>query len=249
MDADTIQKIAAEVARHLSSRPWVLLLIQAILLLMAAGLGAYYGEYLKTRGKNLATKADFDTLLDQLRANTELVETIKTEVSQRDWAKREWTNLRRVKLEALLDTMHECDDYLDRFRQSAFEGKLLQERDPGGKFDTITDLYFPELLSEASAFSLLYRGERGHWIALLREMKQQQDHEALLKVREEHSAQWDSRKRMDARQDLRNAARKLLVEIMGVESQGCPVPTRSIDQHGVQMLAFSRSATGRATTS
>jgi hypothetical protein len=31
----------------------------------------------------------------QLKANTELVETLKSDVGQKDWAKREWTNLRR----------------------------------------------------------------------------------------------------------------------------------------------------------
>jgi hypothetical protein len=34
-------------------------------------------------------------------------EGIKSEVSQRDWAQREWTTLRRVKLESLLEKMHE----------------------------------------------------------------------------------------------------------------------------------------------
>jgi len=109
MDEATIQKIAAEVARHLPSYAWVLLLVQVVILAAAAAVGAFFGEYLKTRGKNLATKADFDSLQDQLRANTELVETIKAEVGQKDWAQREWTNLRRTKLEALLEKMHDCE--------------------------------------------------------------------------------------------------------------------------------------------
>src|SRR5262249_17746595 len=101
-----------EVARHLPSYAWVLLLVQVVILAAAAAVGAFFGEYLKTRGKNLATKADFDSLQDQLRANTELVETIKAEVGQKDWAQREWTNLRRTKLEALLEKMHDCETYL-----------------------------------------------------------------------------------------------------------------------------------------
>jgi hypothetical protein len=97
LDEVAIQKIAAEVVRHLPSYPWVLLAVQLVLTLAAAGIGSFLGEYLRTRGKNLATKADFDSLQDQLRANTELVETIKAEVGQKDWAQREWTNLRRTK--------------------------------------------------------------------------------------------------------------------------------------------------------
>ena len=62
MDEATIQKIAAEVARYLPSYAWVLLLVQVVILAAAAAVGAFFGEYLKTRGKNLATKADFDSL-------------------------------------------------------------------------------------------------------------------------------------------------------------------------------------------
>jgi hypothetical protein len=64
MDTDTIQKIAAEIAKHLSGGAWGLLVIQTILILAAAGLGTFFGEYFKTRGRNLATKADFDSLQD-----------------------------------------------------------------------------------------------------------------------------------------------------------------------------------------
>ena len=59
------------------------LVVQSALMLIAAAAGAFLGEYLKTRGKNLATKADFESLSDQLRASTEMVETIKAEIGQK----------------------------------------------------------------------------------------------------------------------------------------------------------------------
>src|SRR5215470_3508972 len=49
--------------------------------------------------KNLATREDFENLKAQLRENTELVENIKADIGQRDWAAREWRNTRRIKLE------------------------------------------------------------------------------------------------------------------------------------------------------
>jgi hypothetical protein len=106
MDQATIQQIAAEVVRHLPSYTWTLLLVQVLLILIAAAAGAFFGEYLKTRGKNLATKADLESIKAQLSTTTQVVETIKSEVGQRDWAQREWTNLRRMKLEALLAAVH-----------------------------------------------------------------------------------------------------------------------------------------------
>jgi hypothetical protein len=64
MDQETIQKLAAEIVRHLPSYSWGLLAIQLGLTLLAAGAGAFFAEYFKTRGKSFATKADFESLLE-----------------------------------------------------------------------------------------------------------------------------------------------------------------------------------------
>jgi|SRR5262249_8710422 len=142
MDPATIQQIAAEVARHLPSYAWMQLLVAMLLMAIAGAVGAFFGEYFRTRGKNLATKADFESLQDQLRANTELVETIKAEVGQKDWAAREWINLRRTKLEALLEKMHDCEVYLDVLRKRCVDGEEVpRDRDPMSELDTIATLY------------------------------------------------------------------------------------------------------------
>ena len=86
MDQETVRRIAEEVAPV--RLPVEFLAIQMIVTLLAAGLGAFFAEYLRTRGKNLATMADFDRLQNELSANTKLVETIKAEVGLRDWAAR-----------------------------------------------------------------------------------------------------------------------------------------------------------------
>jgi hypothetical protein len=155
MDKETIQQIAAEVVARLpfGDRYWLFLTINVIVMALAAGFAAWSGSFLKTKGQNFATKRDFDDLLKQLRANTELVEGIKSEVSQRDWTQREWTNLRRVKLEALLEKMHECEIYLDRLRSSCSGGNPLDDkRDPINELDAIGILYFPELRNAVSDF-------------------------------------------------------------------------------------------------
>jgi hypothetical protein len=155
MDKETIQQIAAEVIARLpfGDRYWLFLAINVIVMASAAGFAAWFGSFLKTKGQNFATKRDFDDLQKQLSANTELVEGIKSEVSQRDWTQREWTNLRRVKLEALLEKMHESEAYLERLRSSCDEGKLPDyEHDPIIELDAIGKLYFPELSNAVSGF-------------------------------------------------------------------------------------------------
>ena len=129
--------------------------VYGIITILAAGLGAWFASFLKTKGQNFATKKDFNELQKQLKANTELVETIKSEVGQRDWAQREWTNLRRIKLEALLEKMHECEAYLDRCRKTATGGAIPEDdHDYFSELDTISTLYCREVRKESDDFVL-----------------------------------------------------------------------------------------------
>jgi hypothetical protein len=129
VEPETIKKIAEQLGQYLPLYSWTFLAVQVLIMIVAAGIGAFFAEYLKTRGQNLATKADFKALQTQLRANTELVETVKTEINQKELARREWRNLRCVKLEQLLAKKHDCDDYLEQMRSNAFERKGLAMRD------------------------------------------------------------------------------------------------------------------------
>jgi hypothetical protein len=129
MDEATIQKIAAEVVARLpfGDHYGLFLVINVLVMALAAALAAFAGSYLKTRGQHFATKADFDSLQDQLSAQTRLVETIKSDVAQKDWAQREWANLRRLKLEALFDKMRDCDVELERRCHALFHGPPLKD--------------------------------------------------------------------------------------------------------------------------
>src|SRR6476469_5123833 len=128
MDEETIKQIAAEIAAQLpfGERTGPVLVLYVIITAVAAGLAAWFGSFLKTKGQNFATKQDFDELLEQLRANTEVVESVN-EVGQRDWAEREWKNLRRRKLETLFDKIQECDADLERRHLALRHGAPLKE--------------------------------------------------------------------------------------------------------------------------
>jgi hypothetical protein len=160
LDNETIQQIAAEVVHRLpyGDRPWLFLLVNAVVMAVVGILATLGTSYFRTRAQNLATKHDFDELKKQLEANTDLVENIRSEVSQRDWAQREWTNLRRVKLEVLLEKMHECEMYINRSQHYALEGRVAPpERDCISELSAIAVLYFPELKNEADRFNLACR--------------------------------------------------------------------------------------------
>jgi hypothetical protein len=223
MDDATIKGIAAAIAAHLPTYLWVPLLLQVLLTGLVAGLVVFLSEYLKARGKNLATKADFESLQQQLHANTELVETIKAEVGQRDWARREWTNLRRLKLEALLDKLHECESYLDRHRHESAEGKtLVADRDFGAQLDTLQTLYFPELVKEVGAYLVMYHDRLAAGGDLVVKLLQSgTDLGMRQKAFDEYVAKAGNSPSFKSRSDVvravRSAARNVLLGIMGVD--------------------------------
>jgi hypothetical protein len=165
MDPDTIQKIAAELAKHLSGYWWVLG-VQALVMAGAGAFGAYFGEFFRTRGKIAATKADFDTLQAQLLANTQLAESVKADIGQKDWAKCEWTNIRRIKLEALFDKLHDSVAYLNAYYSKATDGLAFNDHDPMNEMDTIATMYFPELKSEFLEFRRARHAVKGIAIEL-----------------------------------------------------------------------------------
>ena len=220
MDDVTIQKIAAEVVARLpyGDRYWlVVYVVVAALVGAVAALGI---SYFRTRGQNLATKHDFDELQKQLKANTELVETIKAEGGQRDWTARERTSLRRIQLEALLEKMNDCDNYLDQHRIRFMDGKGTDpdQRDYLNELNAMGSLYFPELEDEIRRFYLCGKNQMSLGLELAQALGSAGDDMAAresaydtfrrnwLERYKEHSA---------ARSALTAAARRLLVSIMG----------------------------------
>jgi hypothetical protein len=100
MDQDTILKMAQEIAEHLPNYSWQLLVVQTVLTVFAFGAGILFGEYFRTR----ATKTDVD-------GPGRFQDTAGATLGD-DCRKREWANLRRVKLEVLLNKMHDCEQPL-----------------------------------------------------------------------------------------------------------------------------------------
>jgi hypothetical protein len=199
----------------------MILVVQAVLVILAAAAGAFFGEYFRTRGKNLATKADFDSLRDQLRANTELTETIKTEISHEDWAKREWTNLRRVKLEELLQKRLECHEFLTRLLHASIEARLFTEANPIFAFESILILYFAELEEAGRRFMSCFNTLRA------REYEHNTTHsipgvdaafKTLAATKLAMNFEKDIGDFQRSSDELARAARPLLLEIMSAQS-------------------------------
>src|SRR6266403_4090983 len=140
MDQATIQEIAHAVAREAYAPYWAQLVVGIVLTRVVAGLAAYFGAYLKRKGENFATKEDFDNLRAQLQTNTRVVEEIKSEFGQRDWAAREWAAIRRAKLEELVTVLHEAREFVEASAVKAVEGTLTLDPDPFSKGNVLATL-------------------------------------------------------------------------------------------------------------
>jgi hypothetical protein len=229
MDEATIQKIAAEVVARLPSGDRYGLVVYVVVAALVGAVAALGTSYFRTRGQNLATKHDFDGLATkhdfdelqkQLKANTELVETIKAEGGQRDWTARERTSLRRIQLEALLEKMNDCDNYLDQHRNRFLDGKGTDpdQRDYLNELNAMGGLYFPELEDEIRRFYLSGKNQMSLGLELAqalgsagndmaaRESAYDTFRRNWRELHKEHSA---------ARSALTAAARRLVVSIMG----------------------------------
>lgn len=212
MDQDTIQKIAQEIVRQLPNYSWQFVVVQAVAMLAALAGGIFIGMHLRTR----VTKTDVGDLRDQIRGDTKSSETVKAEIEQENWRTREWANLRRIKLEALLNRMHDCEPYLDRLRQRPAKATSAEERDPLSELEIITTLYFPELKVEVDDYLGRCRAQKSTILEARSEAKKS---EAPLQPIENTGSDMNGTEFEAVRERLNVAARNLTVQIMGVEEQ------------------------------
>jgi len=86
---------------RMSEQPWFYLLLIAVTF-VAGACGAFLSAYFKKRGESLATKADFQQLLGQIRQSTHLAEEIKADIQSRYGEQATLRALLRDRMESLV---------------------------------------------------------------------------------------------------------------------------------------------------
>jgi hypothetical protein len=163
MDSATTSEIAATIASQQVLAQWQYLAITVAVAIVVGAASAFGSAYLRRRAENLATKADFQRLLQQLQQTTSITEQVKATVLHADWLQREQKSLRRQKLEELMSTIYSTQDWLDIYSKShVFDSG----RDPGTmpmqKAEMIATLYFPELERDVVRYSISARRQAIH---------------------------------------------------------------------------------------
>lgn len=155
MDASTVAAIAREIVQQQILESWEFYVIELGIVVLAVAATNFLTAYFKGRGAALATKADFEELLRQVRTTTETTESIKRTISHEDWRIREFKTLRRTKLEELMLSLYDVHHWLDKERDSCLYASPENEvADPMNRVQIIVGLYFPELESEIRTFHI-----------------------------------------------------------------------------------------------
>lgn len=91
MNPQELKKLAEEIANQGITLGVAEYLIIFGLFIIGGLFGVYVSSYLKKKGEHLATKEDFDKLLDQLKKQTKETEKIKDELKKTSWLEqRRW---------------------------------------------------------------------------------------------------------------------------------------------------------------
>jgi hypothetical protein len=95
MNPELIKLIEQTVRGEIASVGWIVIVVG----LSAVGLGAFIGSYLKKMGEYRATKESFKEFLSQLKAQTEVRESLKSDLQENLYYKRRksyYRDLRRT---------------------------------------------------------------------------------------------------------------------------------------------------------
>lgn len=148
MNEKLIHEIAEQIVKEEILGNWIFYLLILAVSIISAFVSSYITGYARTRGQNLATKADFNQLSEQVRKTTITTEEIKTSIAHTDWSAREWKKLRKIKLEELLSTVYEIHEWFRiNTNYRLFNSEIEPNTPPFMKIRMLVILYFIEDLS------------------------------------------------------------------------------------------------------
>ena len=173
MQPSEIQQLAEAVVRAQSGY----LPLYALLSILAAGLSAFFGAYLKAKAEAKASKEQFDALLDQLRITTKETEEIKQYLGGKAWrSQQQWTAREKYYTE-LLNSLHRIsvtlDDLAEYFHDPGSQHVRDEEHGPrfrelmnivASLLKGLRDLMGPgELYLSAATVESLKKMQVEHW--------------------------------------------------------------------------------------
>jgi len=139
MSAAELEPLLRRVLGEGIQLPPAIYLLLVVVSLLGGTVGAFFGAYSRKRGENLATKADFESLLQQLRRQTEETERIKSEIARAGWIhQRRWEA--QALIEAFAKHMYERGTLEKLLAYKGVAGMILTEH-AGAALDRLSYEY------------------------------------------------------------------------------------------------------------
>lgn len=149
MDPKLLEELARHITEEMFLHNWKFWLVLAAVVFVAGAGATFLVGYSKKRGESLATKADLENVLSQVKQTTELTEKIRGEIQHSQWTAKEAIVLRRVKLEELMGAIYDLRKWIAQESSNRlFSGPPPSIDSPVDRADLLVNLYFPELKQE-----------------------------------------------------------------------------------------------------
>lgn len=153
MNETLIRQIANEILLDTIIQNWLTYAVLAALFIIFGAASGFASNYLQKRAQNLATKADFEELLRQLKITTEATESVKVAIAKNDLNEREWRTIRKIKLEELIIAIYDTAHWLNKESDLRFfGGSTISNLLPIWKVEALSNLYFTELVQQVNIF-------------------------------------------------------------------------------------------------
>jgi len=88
---------------------------------LAAGVGAFCSSYLKEKGKNYASKEDYQIIKEQLEKNTSVVEQIRHEFGHKTWSSQQIWLIKQKCYESIFRALFDIRKYVESQRDEYLE--------------------------------------------------------------------------------------------------------------------------------
>lgn len=102
MSPEQIEQIVSSAIKEGLEFPWWLYLSAVV----TAFVGGFLGAYLKRKGENLATREDYESLLQQVKRTTQETESIKMELAKGSWLHQQSWYLKEKYYSGLLENLY-----------------------------------------------------------------------------------------------------------------------------------------------
>lgn len=154
MDAKLIE-LLTDITEQANNVKWLSILLIVCVIVMGVWLHSRVKGYGEKLGEIEAETAKLPEIKEQLRATTQVTESIKSEFSQKEWTARERSVLMRTKLEeavtAAFAVYEAMNQQTDTIRETELEGDADK---PRNRLHALVQLYFDQLEGPAKEVRL-----------------------------------------------------------------------------------------------